>query len=498
MAQDDKNFLSYCVKREDLLSQLRHRDNAFVIINAPRGSGKSGLLIAHEHELHRKDKANRVVKKFYSDVLLPTGDFTVNQYINFWKNTILGWVISTLGAETGFAASDDATFAVEFAEKTGEKQKNLLASVLSRLQFSALPIKKLDFDPKINEAQIQRILDQSGKLFWILLDEMDDHYTNSYSNNNLLLGLLQASKSLSTSYQRIKLRVTIRPHIMTILRTNHDIVQKFRQHELPIAWEPNRLRDILVRRITHFEGGDVRSQLAFELTGDRPRKREEIECEIVGRYIQDFDMKFAEGRRSQYRALFTLSFGRPRWMIEFIELALQMSETNYASVSCCQKAMHEYGNNRIQFIVGEHRFQHPELESIINHLSGKRKLRFGTHGNLRAWIITHIIDDLLIDLKGAPKEQVALRIADSLYMVEFLRAKERIGGKDNHRFYTFTERPDLLKSWRPGDKVEWEIHPTFARGLNLDDNNTFRVGSEIRLLGEKMEKIFGSRGEGDV
>jgi hypothetical protein len=108
MAQEDQHFLNYCVNRADLLSDLRNQDNRFCIINAARGAGKSGLLIAHERNLTTATAHNnRAIKKYYADEQLPDGEVSINQYINFWKNTILGWIVAVIGSEIAMAISDD-------------------------------------------------------------------------------------------------------------------------------------------------------------------------------------------------------------------------------------------------------------------------------------------------------------------------------------------------------------------------------------------------------
>ena len=63
LAQNDKNFLSYAIERKEILDELADPDNYLVILNAPRGSGKSGLILSTESFLKEYSKRNVIIKK---------------------------------------------------------------------------------------------------------------------------------------------------------------------------------------------------------------------------------------------------------------------------------------------------------------------------------------------------------------------------------------------------------------------------------------------------
>lgn len=86
LAQDDPKYLEYSVPRTDLLAKLRNfENNRLLIVNATRGSGKSGLLINHKDEISRYFRNDIVIHKFYSDVAFPPDDTSVSQYIAFGR-----------------------------------------------------------------------------------------------------------------------------------------------------------------------------------------------------------------------------------------------------------------------------------------------------------------------------------------------------------------------------------------------------------------------------
>ncbi len=68
-AQNDENFRLYAINRDDLLGRLIDPKQHYVIINAPRGSGKSGLLLKLEEALRiASPTRNVVVTKYLLDL----------------------------------------------------------------------------------------------------------------------------------------------------------------------------------------------------------------------------------------------------------------------------------------------------------------------------------------------------------------------------------------------------------------------------------------------
>ncbi len=493
LAQDDPNYLKYSVPRITLLRQLRDFDNRLIIINAARGSGKSGLLINHKDEIGRFFQQDVIIHKFYSDIALPPDSNDVSQYVSFWKNTLLGWVVDEIGTRTKFAVTDSQIGAVESAEKHGLKERNLVSSLLRRLKFKHLPIEKLDYDPSITDGQFARLSSSFSPRFWILLDEMDDHYTEARSN--CLVGLMQAAKHLTYSHQNISIRLTIRPHIMTLLRTTHDIIQKFRSAELTISWNESQLEELLARRVSVFEGTDQNRQLSLGLVDPYTAPKHQIPRELIGKHFEDFDASFGANKTSHFRALYTMSFYRPRWLIEYCILALELAEGNFASRTDFKLALEQFASNRVQYLCAEHNYHIPQIEAIINQVIGARKANLGKSEQLRELIIERIIKSGIVTIAGdagktqsedqAKQALVALEIAKSLFSIEFIRARQTAGGRDDHRFYRYQDRPSLLASWSGEPNITWQLHPTFSRGLNIEDSGVYRVEGEVREFGKR-------------
>lgn len=492
LAQKDKHFLSYAVDRPDLLEELSDFDNDLFILNSPRGSGKSGLLLSLEKSLNGYSKNYVVIKKYYEEVKFPDGELSLNQHVNFWINSILGWVVSNIGNKKGLAITDDAMTSVELSESHGDRELNLISSVLKRLKFNAMPMEKLDFDPNVNESTLKRIIKKSQNVYWLLLDEMDDLYSNSTNRNNSLVALFQAANFITGQFNNLKVRITIRPHIYTYLKTNFDSIQKLRECVTSISWTEDQLRTILARRVEHYEYGrtEVDSE-QFVLVADEKEHKQKVndkdkDCKLISTYFDDFDMSFKNDKGSDYRVLHTASLGRPRWMIEFCKLALQQERRNKkATTNCFKRAFAEYAENRIDFIAAEYRSQYPFLEAAINSIVSARRVAIGSSKQLRNLIKGRVLNTkiIAIDEEASDEEisKLSLDVAKALYVVEFIRAKQAVGGSGNdHRYYTYSNRPSLLASWNKERNIEWQIHPTFARGLNIVDSQVYWSGGEVR------------------
>ena len=507
LAQNDKNFLKYAIERREILDELADPDNYLVILNAPRGSGKSGLILSIENFLKEYSSRNVVITKYYEEVKFARGIESIHEHVNFWMNSILGWIVSDIGTETDIAWTDDEMASVEYAEAEGERELSFIGSILKRLKFKCIPIEKVDFDPLLTEATLSRIIKKAERKYWLLLDEMDDLYSNSPDRNKSLVALFQAANFISSRFDNVKIRISIRPHIFTYLKTNFDSVQKLRENVVSISWTEDQLRTVLARRVEYYENGFVETKNEqLELLIDqaslptesnfknKKEKQVEYESNMIGRYFDDFDMKFVKNLGSNYRALHTVSMERPRWMIEYCKIALeQRPESMRATTNCFKLAFAEYGRNRVEFVSGEFKEMYPELSAIINSIASARIVTIGSYKSLRNIIKSRVFANKIIptpkDATNDELNELALKVAKSLFVTEFIRAKQSLGGVGrDHRFYNYTLRPNLLDGWNKENNISWEIHPTFARALNIVDSGVYEKGGQTRTFKKDYDR----------
>ncbi|CAD5247741.1 conserved hypothetical protein [Alteromonas sp. 154] len=489
MAQEDPNFLEYALIRNEYLTPLSDIDSKVIILNAARGSGKSGLLISLSENLN-KQKDTVVINQDYRDMTFPRGELSVNEAINYWKNTILSKVVSHIGQNKGWAMLDDNITAVELAESLGVKNKNLLTTILDRLKFKGSPVEKCDFDGNIPIEKMSRIVATSENKYWLLLDEMDDIYDNG-DEINLLIGLLQAVAYLAVRLENVWIRVTIRPHILTSLRVSNGTIQKLNEHELSLSWSKEQLIEVIAKRLDFYQKKcSSENQFLLDLAMvDANKQKESEKTRLISNYFEDFDMSFSEESTSGYRAFATLCFYRPRWLIEFCkEVRKITSEGKKSNLYHYKRAFVPFGNRRIQFISGEFNKTIPYIEAAMNALIAVGVSGFGKSKKLRSVIINQIIKTNIVEAPENAHQRVALEIAKNMYRTEFLRGKSKISGAGGyHRFYYFVDRPDLLSSWQQEADILWEIHPTFQRAFNLIDSQTYKVSEDVKLVGKKIQ-----------
>lgn len=487
LAQEDDNFHQYCVERADLLDDLQDVTRKILILNAPRGSGKSGLLMSLEEKLKRAP-SHRIFRKFPTDLSFPQGEPSVNEYASFWRNSILGWIVADIGTQTTFAFTDDDIAAVGLASQSGVKPRDFLEMLFKRLKINGSPLERMQFDETLNANQALRLINQQSKTFWVLLDEMDDNFEATRSFEHRLVGLFEAAHAIARGFPRIKIRISIRPHIFTHLKTHHEKVQIYTTHEVPIHWELSQLREILSKRIrfhdlkidnTHQDLPSLK--LSDKVVGD---------YEILNRYFDDFDLTFKAGSKSEYRALATLSFFRPRWLLELCRQALIQAKGNRATTIDFQKALFSFGNNRKQFTISEHRSHFPLIEKALNWLEVVRKTRFEDTSELLRLIHETFPFEGIMDQET--KLALTKKIAQMLFVLEIIRPLQDLGGgRDNHRFLYYVDNPELLTTLDSIPKVEWQVHPTFASALLIDYREAYRPGSgsgEIKLIRERVKE----------
>ena len=499
MAQRDPRFLDYCIERQDLLKTLVDPSERLVILNAPRGSGKSGLLLRLTREL-QCDMTHVVIARSSERVDYPEGTLSINSCLNFWSTQLLGWIFSEIGTRTTVAFSDAAMNAVDYAEKKGSKQRNVISAVLGRLKFKGMPLEKIHCDPLVRHDEVVGLLGSSPSKFWLLLDEMDDNYDNSERSNNMLAGLLLAAQNLTTLIPGVCIRITIRPHVMRILECTYDKIPTLRENQLKVRWSADQLGSILAKRIEYYlqRTGDDLEELIAENTKSDPYIQSRTES-LIRLYFQNFDLKFVEpedGRDQKtwiVQTLATISMYRPRWLIEYCKECLAAcSNDGPVSAAEAEVALYKFGKNRIAFLQAEHRAMYKDIEKIINQFSSNRTTSFASSAVLCEFIMKNIIDANIVPREGRQRADLALDIARFLHMVDFIQAKESTG-KGTYKHHHFVDRGELLANWvdRPG--MSWVIHPSYSNALDLDGNRAYRAGQDVKVAKPKFAAPAPSR-----
>ncbi len=481
MAQNDKRFLEYCIYRNDILDVIADDKEDFLILNAPRGSGKSGLFIQLNQKLEKYEGILSIPKS-RDDADYPfKKNISIQETTNFWKNQLLGWIFTEIGSKKNFAFSEENINAVEFAELKGEKPKNIISLVLGKLKFNGLPLEKCNIDPTVREAEVLRLLKSSVNTFWLILDEIDDNYDGSKMSNNMLAGLLLASQTISKKAPNVKIRVSIRPHIMRVLETNFDSIQKLRELQINITWSDGDLRRLLAERIRNYLAflDDVNAAEAL-----REIKSIENQHERDNAMISTIFDNFSNSgeRRGNFRTTETLlmfSMRRPRLLIEYCKMCAEQHKKGKISFQNSRNALHDFGANRITHLEGEHNPIFPSTGAILNQFSALNSYEIGGYQKLRDFIQHNIIRTGIVELQGISSSVKTLEIARFLFMVDFIQAREDYG--EYHKILYYIDRPQLLATWKNAKELKWQVHPSFSYALDIVETETYRTGGKSKL-----------------
>ncbi|WP_200177335.1 P-loop ATPase, Sll1717 family [Ectothiorhodospira shaposhnikovii] len=496
MAQRDPRFLDYCIFREKHLKTLGSRIENLVILNAPRGSGKSGLFIQLHKRVANNSKENLVIAKNSGNVEYPSEEIELTDCINFWKNQLLGWIFSEIGKNTKFAFTEAEINAVEFSEAEGSKGKNIVSLILERIKFKGSPIEKCKTDPIVREEEIIRLLANNPATYWLLLDELDDNYDNSTRVNNIIAGLLLASQAITDVLENVKVRLTIRPHVMRVLETRYDKIPTLRENQFSVSWSSLELRKLLARRIDSYL---QRNSIPFSegeifYSGDEEEEKNR-ENALISKYFDNFDISFEDGGSTKkiwvYQTLATISMYRPRWLIEYCKICLENSENERVTTKSAQIALFYFGKNRISFLEAEHSPIFKNVSKILNQFSANRKTNLGDSNQLKEFIKREVIHTGIVPCSEEGIEVKALDIAQFLHMVDFIQAKETLS-RGTYKHHYFIDRPQLLSSWNTNTGFRWIIHPSFSNALDLDENRTYRAGDDIKIAKKKYQPPAGN------
>ncbi|MCV2350813.1 P-loop ATPase, Sll1717 family [Paucibacter sp. Y2R2-4] len=492
MAQHDRRFLTYCIEREDILQSLRDENEQLLVLNAPRGSGKSGLLLQLNRDLNKCPR-HIVINKISGQVEYPRENLDVHGYVNFWNTQLLGWLFTEIGRQPQIAFSEAAINAVEYAEKKGAKQKNIVTHVLDKINFKALPIERAKMDPVVRHEEVLGLIKTIDKNFWLLLDEFDDSYDNTERFNTILAGLLISAQTISQLVTNVKIRITVRPHVMKILESTFDKIPTLRETQISVGWTTEQLGAILARRIESYlerTGDDMEALIAGTLSEKHVRSRQEA---LIRLYFQNFDLEFDspfgnENKTWITQTLATISMYRPRWLIEYCKLCLEACNIPPVSSTEARSALYKFGKNRIAFLQAEHRAIYAKIELMLNQFSTYGKNSFPSSNSLRSFIVAKIIGVGILPTMPECVDTASLQIARFLHMIDFIQGKQSLG-PGVYKHHHFIDRPELFSSWTEHPDLRWVIHPSFANALDLDGNRSYRAGEQIKQAKPKYVEL---------
>lgn len=453
-------------------------NNPFYLVSARKGMGKSALLSFFGNKL-RQNQENVVIKTKGTDIFSIDKSEELNGknhfYLqNFWKKRICKTIIIEIVNQIGFAGTDLLMKIFESLEEEDFLEKNIIGAIISRLEF-ALKIPNAEF--KMREKNIKNwesVLKQYQKKYlksdvWLLIDDIDDGYTDTDDHSNLIICFFSSIANLSYEIENINIRATVRTDVWNSLR-KHSNFDKIRPFVTSIDWKEDDLKTILIKRIiTYAERIDPHSREAqYDLKTDSE--------EILSIVFNESKTLWTNYDIEINKAVIKYSNQVPRAMIELCIMSAQKAyEKNFPKIgrTAFDKTLKEFGQNRISDIVKEHKYQFDDLMPLIySFRSGSRYYKYSELIDfLEEKYLTYLSKDGHVPDIDRYSYQYPHQLAEFLYKIGFFSAriapeyKSEINLSGDIRFQ---DEPDFFSTVENREnKIMWSIHPTYRKGLSI-------------------------------
>lgn len=456
---EDANVLeSYFLPRPEYL-HLKSVADQIAIVRAYKGEGKSALLrmlrVNLEPEAARGDLV--LIECAATDIAPSIETTDPIAWIQAWKETLSRRIVGAIGSKIGFAASDDATLLVDEAIRQGWGARGFVSYIASRLRVKGQSVVERKPGLANPEALLQR-WQKSAIPVWVIIDDIDFNYEDKQRDKCRIGQFFSACRSLSSSIAGLRFRLSVRPNVWTSVRLRFEDLNKLEQYTRALNWETEDLRGLIASRV---KGYLQRRNLALP-TPIHPPELEEKRLVAMA-----FEDPMAWGSlRSPEVPLTTMSWNRPRWLVELCKEAGRRAvrnDHNRIMLRDLENVLSEFGARRFADTAAEFRVRCPQVTHLMDAFANGAAL-MDTGALLR--FAESKLSPVAPTIDGN-KTSDPIEICGFLYEIGFLTARyDRPGGKYDH--VRFASRPTLLRSRTDMDQGhQWEIHPVFRKHLHL-------------------------------
>ena len=469
-AERDPFLLEYFVA-SDAFQRLRAKTKSIVV--GRKGSGKSALRKKLE-QTFQSEADTHVVNlspKFNSiRNILNDRDIAENfgQEIFFqhtWLRQILLDCLCEVGHHAkGKYAADSLDFARRISVELNRTSKDLVenvADILSRLKGKAGSLGEfgLTLERELrNVAEVDSLehhlvsVANSGAKFVILVDDLDLGWNNSAVANNLLLGLLAAINHLAGLSKNLYICVFLREDVYSILITQTQHSDKYRNIER-IRWEKDNLLRILNERINF------------------NRDRADLE-----KLANPFNTVFPStiGTSNTDNWLLERTLGRPRELIQLARYYTESVGGDDPNDEALKSSEQGYSSWKLDDLCTEYSNQYPGLISIFsywktNFFRHKYHLKRAEIEEMLLCIATEVAlnEEWFNTIVSTTDIDALLKV---LYEIGFIGDFVQGGEGGSKTFYSYLDRHEPRFE-------EIQIHPCFRRAANTVERIRAKAGA---------------------
>ncbi|WP_102798934.1 P-loop ATPase, Sll1717 family [Bowmanella denitrificans] len=416
-----------------------------IILNSPKGSGKTTLCKVFNEKLQNGEEYNNVDSIFLLDSdVSPSMDINrdYSEWKRLWENNICKAIIlkfAILAANKKFKLTfdSDLNYMIEEAKENGEIESSAVDFFRSSVK---LPIDKDILQHrrgKFNYVEIlKRIMSKADRnfSFWLFVDEVDSQFFNTPQHINKVGSFLHVLANLANSIKGLKVRSTIRPNVKKVLDSKDSNIANLGQLIFcKLKWNDEELKQLIAKRIYH------------HINRKRPELFNEHLFDMYYGQVVDQDSFVKEEKKSSQNYLANLSHHRPRWLMDLIsrsgKYACDVKKGKLIDFYDVQRSLGEYGRARIADLSAEYQNECNDLSKLTAHLTGlvNSKLTY----NVLTRKFRNITDATRnISVFGSTHENNPHNIVELLYYVGILvgKTEERfIQKKVSSEGFTSTE-----------------------------------------------------------
>jgi hypothetical protein len=454
-AEQDERLREYFIRTahyENTISGIK------TIIIGRKGSGKSAIFTLAKEQLEKRgDLVIPITPVQYSLNALKdykeSGITAEQAHTNAWKITLLSSIVWILSERDLISRGSKLVGYHKYMKDayipSDELFQNIVQKAKNALQCIKSDYISFDFGREgtpirvINEIQELLLRDwPSAKCIRILIDRLDEGWDASDDAKYMIISLLKAANQINGLFKgKVIVTVFLRSDIYDGLYFEDQ--DKLRQNEEVLRWDNDDLKAVVCERV----------RVSLDL--DQKINTEEIWNTLF------LPIKY-RSKASAEKYIIDRTFKRPRDMISFVRLALEVAIRN--DHSCIERVdtrsaeEESYGQSKYKDLIIENQKQYPYVKNLLDFISSSLNKQSREELLIKAstFIETYEIRE------NQPNQLLRLLFQWGVIGVEF-RGGTGIKHKGGTRFVYYYENPSI----NPLNFKTFCIHQSLKYPLNI-------------------------------
>ncbi|MGX7010173.1 P-loop ATPase, Sll1717 family [Pseudolactococcus chungangensis] len=457
-AEDDelKNLEKYFFKNQ-LFRKAIGKDK-LLILKGYKGTGKSALLTMVQDYFYAEKKVCLSIKPDdFPSIKLSNNDNL--DLISSWKKDLNDLIIKK---------------AYETFLQEDKPQKKFFNAINAINDIFNLP-QYLNADTDGFKKKIAENFNKNREVY-VFIDDLERGWNGDENSIHRISSLISALRDLSNSFKGLKFRVSLRSDMYSMLRYDDSNLDKVLPDIFDVKWTRDDLLKILVMRVQHYFGNDIKSEDLDGLT------QTELEPYLKDIMKLNFSGKGKWHNRPIHNILLSLIRERPRDLINLCTLAASKAgENNHDLIETkdWETIFQKYSRDRFNDTITEHKYQLSQdgVKQLLNGMKttkAESKLQKSLYDRDEILLkIKNILEQNNIRKNGTTYKMSSKEGLEFLYSIGFLVARKDESENGYINRVTYDQNQDLVDQ---NSGYKFEIHPAFRWALNYDPNENILAG----------------------